>query len=119
MKKQGNGGLVYSTEYGRMCPDCGKSSEKCVCGRKKTVSASDGVVRIGRTNKGRGGKTVTIITGIPLDHDALSALAKQLKQKCGTGGTVKDGVVGIQGDHRELLMNMLKDKGYKVKLSGG
>ena len=79
----------------------------------------DGIVRVGRVTKGCRGKGLTVITGIPLDHDGLINLARQLKQKCGAGGTVKDGVVEIQGDHRDLLVEELKKRGYAVKRSGG
>ena len=72
-----------------------------------------------RESKGRGGKGVTLITGLPLDADALKTLAKELKQACGTGGTVKDGTIEIQGEHREKLKPLLEQKGYKVKIAGG
>ncbi len=109
---------VYSTEQGRLCPRCDKPIAQCAC-RTKSVPQGDGIVRIGRSTKGRKGKGVTVVTGVPLDQDALKALATQLKQKCGTGGTTKDGVIEIQGDHREALMEELKRRGYTVKRSGG
>jgi translation initiation factor 1 len=108
---------VYSTEHGRMCPACSQPVSNCTCRQKKTVSSS-GNVRVGLAAKGRRGKTVTLITGISLDHAGLSKLAKQLKQKCGTGGTVKDGVIEIQGDHRDLLVAELISQGYTVKRTG-
>ncbi len=114
-----NEGLVYSTEHGRLCPVCGKPQKKCSCRQKKPVTKSDGIVRIERSTKGRKGKGVTLITGIPLNHDELKNLSKELKQKVGSGGTVKNGVIEIQGDHRNKLMEELKLKGYTVKLSGG
>jgi translation initiation factor 1 len=76
-------------------------------------------VRIQRQVNGRGGKTVTVVTGIPLAGEELKKLAKTLKQRCGTGGAVKDGRVEIQGDHRELLRAELAARGWTVKLSGG
>ncbi|MEM5790269.1 MAG: translation initiation factor Sui1 [Syntrophobacteraceae bacterium] len=112
-------GIVYSTEHGRICPDCGKPVGECACRRVKTAPAGDGVVRIRRETKGRKGKGVTVITGVPLDESALKEFGKQLKAKCGAGGTVKDGVIEIQGDHRQLLMEELKKRGWVVKLSGG
>ena len=91
----------------------------CVCNRNKRVSKSDGIIRVGRETKGRKGKGVTIITGLPLGLDKLQDLARELKQKCGSGGTVKDGVIEIQGDHRDLVVAELRTKGYAVTLSGG
>jgi translation initiation factor 1 len=80
---------------------------------------SDGIVRLRRETKGRGGKGVTLIDGLPLAEDALQALARQLKNKCGTGGTVKNGTIEIQGDHRVQLQALLEALGFKVKLAGG
>ncbi len=121
MRRNSNGGLVYSTEHGRMCPGCGKPTGQCVCQRVKaeTIPPSDGVVRVSRETKGRKGKGVTLITGIPLGHDDLAKLATKLKRKCGAGGTVKAGVIEIQGDHRDLLVAELASQGYTVKRSGG
>ena len=121
MKKKENTGLVYSTEHGTMCPHCGKPKKQCVCKqeKKKQTEKSDGVVRLGLEKQGRKGKGVTTITGLPLTMGELVDLAKQLKQKCGAGGTVKDGVIEIQGEHRDVLMNELKKQGYTVKRSGG
>ncbi len=119
MSNQMNSTMVYSTEHGRMCPGCGKPSSGCTCSKKKAAPRGDGTVRVGRETKGRKGKGVTVVTGVPLDSDGLLELAKQLKQKCGTGGTVKDGVIEIQGDQREQLVEMLKKQGYKVKTIGG
>ncbi|KAA3616560.1 MAG: translation initiation factor Sui1 [Calditrichaeota bacterium] len=110
---------VYSTEHGRMCPDCGKAEAKCQCQKSKTPPRGDGIVRIARSTKGRKGKGVTVISGVPLHKDGLKDLAKELKQKCGTGGTVKDGVIEIQGEHRDVLVEELKKRGYTVKRSGG
>ena len=118
-RKDKNSGIVYSTEYGKMCPACGKPIDKCMCRQKSEGPQGDGIVRIGREMKGRKGKGVTVITGVPLNHDGLRKLAKQLKQKFATGGTVKNGVVEIQGDHRDMLVEELKKQGYTVKRSGG
>jgi len=112
-------GLVYSTVHGRMCPGCGRPVAECVCREATAVPLGDGTVRVGRETKGRKGKGVTVITGLPLDAKGLRKLAKQLKRKCGAGGTVKDGVIEIQGDHRELLLEELRGQGYTVKRCGG
>jgi translation initiation factor 1 len=111
--------VVYSTEHGRMCPDCGKPIAQCICRRKGSVPPGDGIVRIGRETKGRKGKGVTVITGVPLGPVELKELARELKARCGSGGTVKDGVIEIQGDHRDTLLEELKKRGWAVKLSGG
>jgi translation initiation factor 1 len=118
-KKERRGGIVYSTEHGRMCPACGEPAAQCLCRKAGKPPAGDGVVRIGRETKGRKGKCVTVITGLCLDPDGLRDLAKQLKQRCGTGGTVKAGSIQIQGDHRDLLVEELKGRGYVVKRAGG
>ena len=116
--KNKNGGLVYSTEFGRACPGCGNPVKGCTCREVKQGVPNDGVVRIGRETKGRKGPRVTVITGLPLSDVELKDLARQLKQKCGTGGTVKSGVIEIQGDHRDILGKELAMRGYTVKLSG-
>lgn len=111
--------LVYSTEHGGNCPACGKKRDRCQCKRQTTPAAGDGIVRVGRSTRGRKGKGVTTITGIPVDDSELKAVAKTLKQKCGSGGTVKSGTIEIQGDHRDLLVAELKQMGYTVRRSGG
>jgi translation initiation factor 1 len=118
MKERDNP-IIYSTAHGRMCPDCGRPAKECVCRQKKALLAGDAVVRVGRETKGRKGKGVTIITGVPGDEGELKELERQLKAKCGAGGTVKDGVIEIQGDHRQLLLEELSNRGFKVKLAGG
>ncbi len=110
--------VVYSSEFGRMCPACGKPAKSCIC-KKSTAPAGDGTVRLRRETKGRGGKTVIVITGLPLDATALTALAAELKKRCGCGGTAKDGVIEIQGDHAEVLLAELLKRGYKAKRAGG
>lgn len=121
MKKTGSNDnpVVYSSEFGRMCPACGKPVNACICRKASSAPASDGVVRIRRESKGRGGKTVMVITGLPLDATALTALAGELKRRCGCGGTAKDGAIEIQGDHAELLLAELARRGYKAKRAGG
>jgi len=112
------GGLVFSTEQGRMCPECRQPVDDCICGQP-AAPKGDGIVRVSRETKGRKGKGVTLITGIPLAEKELKAYAKVLKAKCGTGGTVKDGVVEIQGDQRDTLVPLLEQKGWTVKRAGG
>jgi translation initiation factor 1 len=112
--------LVYSDNIGSTCPKCGQRLQKCRCNDSTAKkSPKDGIIRIQRETKGRKGKGVTLITGIPLAGDELKVLAKTLKQKCGTGGTIKNGVIEIQGDHRDLLLGLLQDKGWQVKKAGG
>ena len=118
-KVNAGGGLVYSTEHGRMCPACRKPVAECVCSQNKPMPASDGIVRVSRETKGRKGKGVTLIKGLVLDAAALAQLGKQIKTACGSGGTVKDGVVEIQGDHCERVVEMLKQQGWVVKRAGG
>lgn len=120
MKKNvSNSRLVYSSDSGRVCPDCSLSVDRCICRKKSSQPAGDGIVRIRRESKGRGGKTVTVINGIPVDEAGLKEIATLLKKRCGTGGSVKDGVIEIQGDQRELLLAELAARGYKVKAAGG
>lgn len=118
-RKSNYGGLVYSTAQGAMCPTCGNPLTACTCGKKNAMPKGDGKVRVGREKKGRKGKGVTVITGIPLGHEALRQLAKKLKQQCGAGGTIKDGVIEIQGDHRDFLVAELRKQGYDARRSGG
>lgn len=112
---------VYSTAHGRLCPACREPVASCRCrsSRAGARPATDGIVRLHRESKGRGGKAVTIIRGLPLDGSELKALAKTLKQRCGVGGAVKDGTVEIQGDQRETLKKLLLEKGYEVRIAGG
>jgi len=116
--RQSEYSLVYSTSEGRVCPVCSKPVEKCAC-RKKTASPKgDGIVRVSRSSKGRKGKGVTLITGIALTGDDLKGLALKLKQRCGAGGTIKEGTIEIQGEHRDLLVTELAKLGYSAKRSG-
>lgn len=119
MKKDKINGLVYSTDHGRMCPACGNPTDQCVCKRISNTPAGDGIVRVGHETKGRKGKGVTTIAGVPLSAADLKRLARELKARCGCGGTVKDGIIEIQGDHCDVLIEMLKSKGWTVKRSGG
>jgi translation initiation factor 1 len=112
-------GLVYSTDTGRMCPDCGQSITNCACANARSGAKNSGMVRVGRETKGRKGKGVTVISGLPLSDGEMQTLASRLKRQCGSGGTVKDGVIEIQGDHRDRLVEELIKLGYPAKRSGG
>lgn len=114
-----NSGLVYSTEHGRTCPKCEKPLTQCACGQKKSPAKGDGIVRVSRETKGRKGSGVTLITGLPLAEPEMTALAKQLKQRCGSGGTVKNGIIEVQGDHRDVVLAELIRLGYQAKKAGG
>jgi len=122
--------LVYSSEAGRMCPACGRKVSVCDCRGKgarariaarseaETLAAGDGIVRVGRSTKGRGGKVVTTVSGVPGGDAARKALAAELKRSCGTGGAVKDGVIEIQGEHRDALVRALEARGFRTKRVG-
>ena len=113
-------GLVYSTEHGRICPVCGRPVGECICRREREViPIGDGIVRVARETKGRKGKGVTVVTGVPLDEAGLQKLATELKRRCGAGGTVKGRTIEIQGDHRDLLVAELSARGFTVKRAGG
>ncbi|NMC26043.1 MAG: stress response translation initiation inhibitor YciH [Serratia sp.] len=109
MSNDNNSRLVYSTDSGRI------DEPKAAVVRPK----GDGIVRIQRQTSGRKGKGVCLITGVDLDDAVLKKLAAELKKKCGCGGAVKEGVIEIQGDKRDLLKQLLEAKGMKVKLAGG
>jgi translation initiation factor 1 len=102
-----------------MCPGCEKPVEACVCRKSSPGRPGDGVVRVGRETQGRKGKGVTIITGLPLAEEAIQKLAGDLKRQCGSGGTCRNGVIEIQGEHRDRLVPLLQAMGYVVKRSGG
>lgn len=102
-----------------MCPNCGQPLDRCACSQKSAPPQGDGIVRVSRESKGRKGKPVSLISGVALAEPALKELARELKQKCGSGGTINNGVIEIQGDHRDLLVGLLKEKGYQVKKAGG
>jgi translation initiation factor 1 len=118
MKSSSNSGLVYSTDGGRMCAECRRPLLQCAC-KANAMVTGDGVVRVSRQTKGRGGKCVTIVKGLMLDAGALALLGKQLRAACGSGGTVKDGVIEVQGDHCELVMEALRKQGHQPKRTGG
>ncbi len=128
MARDGGDRLVYSSEHGRVCPACGRSESRCQCRGKgararigareasAAAQASDGIVRVGRSTKGRKGKTVSTVTGVPSEDQI--ALISELKRRCGTGGALKNGTIEIQGDHRDVLVEELEKRGYSVKRSG-
>jgi translation initiation factor 1 len=120
MSAQGFSKLVYSTDSGKICPDCRQAIAACACAQaKKAAVRGNGQVKVARQTKGRGGKCVTVVTGVALDGEALGALGKHLRSRCGAGGTVKDGVIEIQGDHCELVLQALLQAGHAAKRSGG
>jgi len=115
--------LVYATDAGgRICPGCSQPVAQCECAQRARAAkllAGDGIVRVSRETSGRGGKAVTVVRGVPLPEAELQALAKALKAACGSGGTLKDGVIEVQGDHRDRVVAHLSARGLKVKRAGG
>lgn len=108
------------TQRPRSCPRCRRPVDRCHCAARiaaNTAPAGDGIVRVRR--EVQGGKTQTVVLGLPLRADELADVARQLKQKCGAGGSVVDGAVLVQGDHRETIVAWLQAKGHTVKLAGG
>lgn len=111
---------VYSTESGRLCPDCGRPKAACACAQQAHARpAGDGRVRVSRERQGRGGKTVTVVRGLPLPAADLVALGQRLKAACGSGGTVKEDVIEVQGDHRDRVLELLRRDGFDAKPAGG
>ena len=120
LKNAGSGGLVYSTDAGRMCPQCRQAVADCRCAAQaRQAHAGDGAARVTRETKGRGGKAVTVVRGLALDAAALADLGKRLRTACGAGGTAKDGVLEVQGDHVERVVDWLKAAGHPSKRAGG
>jgi len=111
------GGTVYSSRSGRTCPRCGHPEKTCRC--SEVAVSSEGPVRVLRETKGRKGKGVTVVQGLGLPPADLKVLAKRLKQACGSGGTVKDGTIEIQGDHRDRVVEELARAGFRAKRAGG
>lgn len=110
MKKKnpdGCKGTVYSTEHGRICPSCSRPVSRCVCRDEEEPVETDGVVRVFKETKGRKGKCVTVVAGLPLRSGELKDLARKLKKKCGAGGTARNGVIEIQGDFCDLVREEL------------
>ncbi len=115
MSRGRSGGLVYSTQHGQLCPRCRRSATECSCARAAAPAPGDGIVRIRLDTQGRRGKGVTTISGVPLPATELSALGSKLRRLCGSGGTTKDGIIEVQGDHRERLARELAGSGWKIK----
>jgi translation initiation factor 1 len=111
--------IVYSTGIGALCPNCRRPVRDCVCPKGAPGAAKPSAVRVGREIKGRAGKGVTTVTGLPLSPSDIESLATQLKKRCGSGGTVRDGVIEIQGDHRDAIVAELIKLGWPAKKSGG
>ncbi len=121
--------VVYDSDVGRLCPACGQPEKSCRCRRRPLIGPGrqpqqnspkpDGTVRVSRDRSHRKGKTVTVITGVPGGPAAVDDLAGTLKRLCGSGGTVKDGVIEIQGDHREQVLAKLLEMGFRAKQAGG
>ncbi len=111
--------IVYSTALGQICPNCRKPVKSCTCPRHAPGVARAGPVRVGRQTQGRAGKGVTVITGLALPAAEIEQLAKALKQQCGSGGTVRDGIIEIQGEHRDTIVAQLRKRGIDAKKSGG
>jgi len=111
--------IVYSTGT-PICPGCVRPVAACVCGRAAASTRPAGDrVRVGRETQGRAGKGVTVIMGLGLPPAELAALARALKQRCGSGGTVRDRVIEIQGEHRDTVVAELARRGINAKRSGG
>ena len=112
--------VVYTTEEGTLCPTCKRPKAKCGCAEAKRLAVrGDGNVRVRRETNGRGGKTVTTISGLALNQSELQALLKDFKRVCGAGGALKDGVLEVQGDHCDLVLRELDKRGIKAKRAGG
>ena len=112
--------LVYSTDHGRICDKCQKPSKDCICKQKKLAEVKGkGAVRVRRETKGRGGKTVTTISDLAVNKMQLLSMLADLKKTCGAGGTLKDGVIEIQGDHCDKALEYLAEKGFSAKRAGG
>jgi translation initiation factor 1 len=114
-----NSRVVYATGLGQLCSNCRRPVRECVCPKGAPGAARATTVRVGRETKGRAGKGVSVITGLPLAPAELESLAAKLKKRCGSGGTVRDGVIEIQGDHRDTLVAELEKLGWPAKKSGG
>ena len=113
--------IVYRSDVGRVCPGCRRPAGQCACKdqRGKPLPTAAGAVRVARQIQGRAGKAVTLISGLPLGAGELATLAGELKRRCGSGGTVREGTIEIQGEHRDTLVAELQRRGYAAKRSGG
>ena len=111
--------IVYSTGIGSLCPNCRRPVRECVCPKGAPGAAKPSTIRVGREIKGRAGKGVTTVAGLPLSSTDIESLATRLKKRCGSGGTVREGVIEIQGDHRDVIVAELIQQGWPAKKSGG
>lgn len=112
--------LVFSTDDGRLCGECELPAGSCVCRKKLQAQVpADGFVRVRRETQGRGGKTVTVVLGLTAPPAKIAELARELKRACGAGGSVRAEGIEVQGDHRGAVAELLRARGYKVKLAGG
>ena len=111
--------IIYSTGLGSLCPNCRRPVRDCVCPKGAHGAARPAAVRVGREIKGRAGKGVTTVTGLPMSLTDIEILATRLKKRCGSGGTVREGVIEIQGDHRDVIVAELIKLGWPAKKSGG
>jgi translation initiation factor 1 len=124
-ERNSNSSIVYSTGIGERCPNCQRPVRECVCKRgtpgKPSLgkAASDGIVRVSRETQGRKGKGVTVVSGLSLPPNELEALAAELKKRCGSGGSIANGRIEIQGDHRDRLVEELIRRGWQAKRAGG
>lgn len=119
MKRKQEPGVVYTTGLGNICPGCRRPVAACACRKADGRPLRSGAVRVSREVAGRKGKGVSVVSGLPLAGAQLESLAGELKRRCGSGGTVRDGRIEIQGDHRDTLVNELSRRGYDVKRAGG
>ena len=111
--------IIYSTGIGNLCPNCRRPVRECVCPKGAPGAAKAAAVRVGRETKGRAGKGVTTIAGLPMSAADIESLAANLKKRCGSGGTVREGVIEIQGDHCDVIVAELVKLGWPAKKSGG
>jgi translation initiation factor 1 len=111
--------IIYSTGIGSLCPNCRRPVRECVCPKGAPGAAKPSSIRVGRETQGRAGKGVTTVTGLPLSVADIEALATKLKKRCGSGGTVRNGIIEIQGDHRDAIVAELIKMGWQAKRSGG
>ena len=119
-KKKPREGIVWDTAMGQTCPGCGAVTGACQCSEESALAGVEaGPVRVLLDRKGRGGKSVTVVEGVRLAADELRKLAKELKRRTGTGGSVKDGRIEIQGDQRDLVISELESRGHEVRRVGG
>ncbi|HTT06913.1 MAG TPA: translation initiation factor Sui1 [Steroidobacteraceae bacterium] len=117
-----NAALVFSTGVGRICPGCRRPAADCVCRSASGAAAgarAGAPVRVSRQTQGRAGRGVTVISGLPLSAEELEQLAGELKRRCGSGGTVREGSIEIQGEHRDTLVAELARRGITAKRAGG